>query len=103
MRGVLADVAARSAPLEYWFLKLHAGPLAFLVDFIVRRPAGGAEVRVSLWVDGHGQVARTRAAAWHASGSGVAVGADRFGAERSVGAVDGVEWDLAYEAGDARV
>jgi hypothetical protein len=34
--SVSDDLAARNTPLEYWFVKLHAGGLAFLVDFIAR-------------------------------------------------------------------
>ena len=42
----MKDLEARQAPLEYWFLKLHAGDLAFLVDFIVRRAAATAKVNI---------------------------------------------------------
>ena len=55
------------APLEYWFFKLQAGPLAFLVDFIIRRHIGQAEVRISLWVRGQGRVLRTSADSWQAA------------------------------------
>ena len=61
MSTVSQDVASRGAPLEYWFVKLHADGLAFLADFIVRRSIGQAEVRVSMWVRGQGTVARTYA------------------------------------------
>ena len=43
----MEDFAGRDAPLEYWFLKVVSGDLAFLVDWIVRKELGEAEVRVS--------------------------------------------------------
>ena len=42
-------LASRGAPLEYWFAKVHAPGLAFLVDLIVRRGVGAAEIRLSYW------------------------------------------------------
>jgi hypothetical protein len=53
------DLVTRSTALEYWFVKVHAGDLAFLVDYIVRRAPGRAEVRVSLWTRGRPRVVRT--------------------------------------------
>ena len=41
------DFAGRDAPLEYWFFKVVSGDLAFLVDWIVCKELGEAEVRVS--------------------------------------------------------
>jgi hypothetical protein len=96
------DLESRSAPLEYWFLKFHAGDLAFLVDFIIRRATGRAEVRVSLWVRGEGRVARAVTSEWKAAGPDVATDAGTFGAGHSAGAVDDVSWELRYDAGMAR-
>ena len=45
-----------NAHLDYWFWKFHVGDLAFLVDLIVRRQTGLAEVRVSQWLRGVGRV-----------------------------------------------
>jgi hypothetical protein len=99
---VLQDFAPRAAGLEYWFIKFHAGALAFLVDFIARRPIGQAEVRVSLWVRGQPRTARTRTASWHATGRAVTIGDSQFAAARSVGRVEDIEWDLTYDAGAGR-
>ena len=33
----MEDFQSRGAPLEYWFFKFNSGPLALLVDFIIRR------------------------------------------------------------------
>ena len=89
------------APLEYWFIKLHAGELAFLVDFIVRRTTGEAEVRVSLWVRGAGRVARSVTPEW-STASGVVIGECRFGADHTAGACEDITWDLRYDPGPAR-
>lgn len=58
------NFASREAPLEYWFGTFNAGDLGFLVDFIVRRRTGEGEVRVSLWVRGHGRVEHQLSDAW---------------------------------------
>src|SRR3954465_9488265 len=71
--GSMDDFAGRLAPLEYWFLKVVSGDLAFLVDWIVRKDAGEAEVRVSLWVRGHGRVVRDTAQTWRVRGSTVEI------------------------------
>jgi hypothetical protein len=94
-------LATRDAPLEYWFIKLHAGDLAFLVDFIIRRVTGAAEVRVSLWVRGRGRVARTLAPV-RAGIDAVVVGESCFGPRGSSGQCEDISWNLAYEGGSAR-
>lgn len=101
MPSLSQDLAARRAPLEYWFIKLHTVGLAFLVDFIVRRPIGQAEVRVSLWVRGDGHVARRYATSWRAADE-VGIAESLLGAAHSTGAVEGIEWDLTYEPGAGR-
>jgi hypothetical protein len=35
--------------LNYWFWEFHVEDLAILVDVILRRRTGSAEVRVTLW------------------------------------------------------
>ncbi len=101
MPTVSQDLAPRGAALEYWFVKLHAGELGFLVDFIIRRATGQAEVRVSLWVRGQGRVARSTATSWRADET-VVIGECELGADRSAGAVDDISWDLAYRAEPGR-
>src|SRR5437899_1899480 len=98
-----ADVTSREAPLEYWFIKLHAGELAFLVDFIIRRQVGAAEVRVSVWVRRKGRVVRFPAAMWSANRAEVAIADNLLTEQASRGHVDDVEWDLRYDPGSARV
>jgi hypothetical protein len=95
------DLASRNAPLEYWFIKLHAGDLAFLVDYIIRRASGRAEVRVSLWTGGRGRVARTYGDG-RSSGADVFIGDDRFGPGRCQGSGPDVAWDLTYEVDPGR-
>lgn len=85
------DLASRDAPLEYWFIKLHAGDLAFLVDFIARRATGEAEVRLSLWVQGSSRVERARTTSFRSAMAEVVVGDCAFTASTSRGAVDDIE------------
>jgi hypothetical protein len=95
------DLASRNAPLEYWFIKLHAGDLAFLVDYIIRRASGRSEVRVSLWTAGRGRVARTYAEG-RSSGADVFIGDDRFGPDRCTGSAPDIAWDLTYASRPGR-
>jgi hypothetical protein len=99
MPTVSQDLAPRGAALEYWFIKFHAGDLAFLVDFIVRRDAGQSEVRVSLWVRGQGRVAHAFAAHEETG----RIGDCTFSADSTRGCVEDIEWDISYDAGASRV
>jgi len=99
MPTVSQDLAPRGAALEYWFIKLHAGDLAFLVDFIVRRNSGQSEVRVSLWVRGKGRVAHAFA---NETAAGRIAGCT-FTAYTTAGSVADIEWDISYDAGSSRV
>jgi hypothetical protein len=101
MPSLAEDLAARAAPLEYWFVKLHADGLAFLVDLIVRRAIQQAEVRVSLWVHGRGRVARAYATDWREVGS-VTIAGSQLGVQHTAGAVDDIEWSLTYDAHPGR-
>ncbi len=103
MPTVSDDLASRDAPLEYWFIKLHAGDLAFLVDFIARRRVGDAEVRVSLWVRGSGHVAHHRTATSRVVRDRVGVEDCVLSASGSTGSVSNIEWDLQYDGGPSRV
>jgi hypothetical protein len=77
--------------------------LAFLVDFIVRRSMGDAEVRVSLALDGRGLVERLNAATWVATGDRVVIGECTFDGEGSKGRVGDIEWDLRQELDGSRI
>jgi hypothetical protein len=93
------DFAPRSAALEYWFWKFHSGDLAFLVDFIVRRRTGDAEVRVSLWVRGLGRVVHQRDDDWSTDAGRVAIGGSQLQAQGSTGVAGDISWDLRWTGG----
>ena len=102
MGDVTADLASRGARLEYWFIKVYARDLAFLVDYIVRRATGEAEVRVSLWVRGVGRVVRSTSTSWQ-TGAGITIEQNVLDDRRCAGAVGDVEWDLACDVEPVRV
>lgn len=97
------DLEARDAPIEYWFFKLNHGGLAFLVDFILRGERDHGEMRISLWVDGHGRVEHANVPTWSTKTPFVTIGDCSFGDGSSRGVVGDVEWDLSYELGPARL
>src|SRR5690348_12875435 len=97
------DLATRGAPHEHWFFKLNAGDLAFLVDFIVRRPQEEAEVRISLWVRGQGRVERALASIWHAGGWCVDMQGCSLEPSISRGHLADLRWELSYEPGPVRL
>ena len=97
------DFRPRNAPLEYWFVKVSTGELAFLVDWIVRRAGGFAEVRISLWVRGHGRVLRARSERWGETDAAVDVADCTLTPSRAVGGVADVRWDLACATGPWRL
>ncbi len=99
----MEEFRSRGAPLEYWFIKVRSGDLSFLVDWIVRRASGQAEVRVSLFVRGAGRVLRTRADAWHDSSATVHVNECTLTPASTSGGVDDVRWDLTYDPGETRL
>lgn len=103
MSSLAADLAARGTPLEYWFARLDTPDLSFLVDFIIRRRQGAAEIRISLWVRGHGRVVRTSTTVWNATGAGVVAADCFFTADGSQGRVDDLQWTLGWDVGSARV
>jgi hypothetical protein len=94
----MKDFESRGAPLEYWFLKFNSGPLAFLVDFIVRRRHHQAEVRLSLWVQGTGRVEHAYSSSWRTNPTTVAIAGCELSSGASHGAVADIEWQLGYEA-----
>jgi hypothetical protein len=99
----MSDLAVRGSPLEYWFFKLNAGSLAFLVDLIIRLGLNTAEVRISLWVDGLGRVERLTSTSWLVEGERVDIAESTFGPQGSSGRVADIEWDLQQELGDSRI
>jgi hypothetical protein len=97
------DLEARGAPIEYWFFKFNLDGLAFLVDFILRGERDQGELRISLWVDGHGRVEHANVPTWSTKTPSVRIGDCSFGDGSSRGVVGDVEWDLSFELGPARV
>lgn len=97
------DFDTRGAPLDYWFWKFHLEDLDFLVDYIVRRPTGKAEVRVSLWAGGRQGVERLVSEDWSAVGSAVSIGGQTLDTRGSRGEVNDVSWELEWDRGPAIV
>jgi hypothetical protein len=97
------DFRTRGAPLEYWFIKVARGELAFQVDWIVRRSMGQAQIRISYWVRGHGCVVHAKATTWRADGATVQIAGCTFTPELAVGTTDNVRWDLRYVPGSSRL
>ena len=88
-----------TAAVDYWFWKFHVDDLAFLVDVILRRPSGRAEVRVSQWLGGVGRVIHAETTEWSAGADRVAVGPTELRPGRCAGAADDVTWDLRWDDG----
>jgi hypothetical protein len=97
------DFDTRGAALDYWFWKFHCDDLDLLVDFIVRRRIGTAEVRVSLWAPGRQGVERLVSDDWSSVGSRVAIGGQTLDTGGSRGAVHDLSWDLRWDRGPAIV
>lgn len=93
------ELRPRGTALEYWFVKLGTGELAFLVDWIVRRGEAAAEVRVSLWVRGQGRVVRERSESWRDGRNEVVICGCALTPSRATGQVENVRWELAYSPG----
>jgi hypothetical protein len=91
--------APRATALDYWFWKFHVDDLAFLVDVIVRRRTGMAEVRVSLWLGGVGRVIHAETADWSAAPTQVVAGSTELRPGASTGSAENVSWDLRWEDG----
>jgi hypothetical protein len=90
----------RNAHLDYWFWKFHVGDLAFLVDLIVRRQTGLAEVRVSQWLRGVGRVVHDETSDWSASAAEVRIGRTTIQPGRCVGSAEDIAWDLSWHQGE---
>ena len=85
------------APLEYTYFKVNAGPLALLVDWIERRKARESILRVSVHCPEKRAVLFEKLAAFTSG--------DRpfLSLEHTAGQLGEVAWDLAVEAGSARL
>ena len=88
------------ANLDYWFWKFHVGDLAFLVDLIVRRQTGLAEVRVSQWLRGVGRVVHDETSDWSTSNAEVRIGRTILQQGRCTGSTDDIAWDLSWREGE---
>lgn len=103
---VLGGFGTRRAALDFAFFKMnlpeHA--VALLVDFVVRRDRGIAQVRASLHAPSHGGVhwvEHPLSACQLAPGRGdaqVSIGRCTIGAGGSAGTVGPVSWELAFRA-----
>ena len=97
------DLASRGAPLEYWFWTAHWPGGGAIVDYIVRRSVGQAEIRVGTWDGKVGPVIHHGSQAWSADASGIWIGDAGLSATGSHGAVDGVRWAIDWDLGADRV
>jgi hypothetical protein len=89
-----------NAGVDYWFWKFHVGDLAFLVDLIVRRQRGLAEVRVSQWLRGVGRVVHDETSDWATSATEVRIGGTTLQQGRCVGLAEDISWDLSWRSGE---
>src|SRR5262245_33068153 len=88
-----------NAAVDYWFWKFHVGDLAFLVDLIVRRRTGLAEVRVSQWLRGVGRVVHDETSDWSANGNEIRIGGTELRPGRCAGQAEDIAWDLTWREG----
>ncbi|MEA5054641.1 MAG: hypothetical protein VB093_14480 [Propionicimonas sp.] len=93
------DFRPLGAPLEYWFVKVDAGDLAFLVDWILRPGPVAAEARVSLWVGGEGRVLHGPNTSWRAESTGITIGECVLTQLQTRGELADVRWELVYDRG----
>lgn len=98
------DLASREAPLEYWFWKAGTPSGGVILDYIVRRTIGEAELRVSTWANGLARpVIHHRSTDWWASPTGVRIDGAVLDANGCRGEAEGSAWELTWELGPARV
>jgi len=91
------------ARLDYWFWKFHVDDLALLVDVIVRRQIGRAEVRVSMWVAGEGRVIHSETTDWSTAPDRIHVGSTELRRGQSAGSAADISWELRWREGDVIV
>ena len=97
------DLAARGAPLEYWFWKVATPKGGAIVDFVVRRETGAAEVRVSTWRPGVHPVIHETSTDWTGDARGIRIGESHLDAAGSVGSAGDVRWEVRWELGDPQL
>ncbi len=97
------DLAARRAALEYWFWKAHWPGGGAIVDYIVRRERGDAELRVGTWDAAVGPVIHHISRTWTEEPDGVRIGDATFSEEGAHGAVEGVHWSIDWDLGSDRL
>lgn len=98
-RNLERVVEPRGARLEYWFFKVNAGRAALLVDWIVRRDARQATLRVGTETPEYRSVIFDTRPAWSAETRAVTIGDAVLGSGESRGRTGDVAWDLHYDAG----
>ena len=82
-----------SAALEYWFFKVNAGPVALIVDWILRRRAREFVVRASYHAPGQ-RFVRFEQRPWPRDPAALALSL-----EHTSGQVGDLRWDLAVDPG----
>lgn len=97
------DLASRGAPLEYWFWTAHWPGGGAIVDYIVRREPGEAEIRVGTWDAVVGPVIHHASRTWHAGDEGIRIDDAGLTETGSHGAVEGVRWAIDWDLGSDRV
>ena len=81
-----------SAPLEYWFFKVNAGPISLIVDWIERRKRKEHSLRVSIHSPDQREVIFEKLDTLMPSGNFLST-------QRTVGHVGDVSWGLDIEPG----
>lgn len=97
------DLAARGAPLEYWFFRTEVGDLRLLVDLIVRRADATVETRVACTIGDDATVSHDVQAMSTPLPEGVANASASIGPRRTTGDSGSVSWDLSIDLGQHRI
>ena len=97
------DLGTRGSPLEYWFWKVRTPAGGAIVDYVVRRETGTAEVRVSTWRPGVHPVIHEASTDWSDHADGIRIGESRLDAKGSAGSAGDVRWDVRWELGEPRL
>jgi hypothetical protein len=97
------DLAARDAPLEYWFWKVRTPEGGAIMDYVVRRDAGTVEVRVSTWRPDVCPVIHESSTEWSAGVEGIRIGGSHLDATGSAGSAGDVRWEVRWDLGAPRL